>query len=88
MATVSMNIKLDAEVKKQAQELFEGLGLSMSAAINVFLRQAIKENAIPFRVGSDPFYSEANQRYLKQVIKDIETGKSELKEHELLEDNE
>ena len=51
MAPVSTNIKIDPELKEQSQALFESLGLSMSTAINMFLRQAVREQAIPFRVG-------------------------------------
>ena len=39
MAPVSTNIKIDPELKEQSQALFESLGLSLSAAVNIFLRQ-------------------------------------------------
>ena len=51
MAAVSTNIKIDPTLKKESQELFESLGLSLSSAINIFLRQSVREQAIPFRVG-------------------------------------
>ena len=51
MAAVSTNIKIDPKLKQEAQELFESLGLSLSSAINIFLRQSVREQAIPFRVG-------------------------------------
>ena len=52
MAPVSTNIKIDPELKEQSQALFESLGLSLSAAVNIFLRQAVREQAIPFRIGN------------------------------------
>lgn len=52
MAAVSTNIKIDRVLKRESQELFESLGLSLSSAINIFLRQAVREQAIPFRVGN------------------------------------
>ena len=52
MAAVSTNIKIDPALKKESQELFESFGLSLSAAINMFLRQAVREHAIPFRIGN------------------------------------
>ena len=52
MATVSTNIKIDPVLKREAQELFESFGLSLSSAINMFLRQSVREQAIPFRVGN------------------------------------
>ena len=50
MATSSMNIRMDSGVKKQAQELFAALGLDMSTAVNIFLRQAIQRQGLPFEV--------------------------------------
>ncbi len=52
MAVVSTNIKIDQNLKQESQELFESLGLSLSAAVNMFLRQSVREGAIPFRVGN------------------------------------
>lgn len=52
MSTQSTNIRIDTELKKQAQKLFGELGLDMSTAVNMFLRQAVREQAIPFRVGA------------------------------------
>lgn len=50
MAKVSTNVSIDAETKAQAQELLADLGLDLSTAINIFLRQMVRENAIPFEV--------------------------------------
>ncbi len=50
MAKVTASITIDAEVKAKAQELFSDLGLDFSTAINIFLRQAIRENRIPFDI--------------------------------------
>ena len=44
----SMTIRMNSEVKQQAQELFEALGMDMTTAINTFLRQAIREQGFPF----------------------------------------
>lgn len=48
----STSIKIDPELKEQAKELFDSMGLNLSSAINMFLIQAVREQAIPFRVGS------------------------------------
>lgn len=50
MNPVSTNIKIDPELKQEAQALFNDLGMNLSTAINLFLRQAVREQAIPFRV--------------------------------------
>ena len=41
---------MDSEVKKEAQELFSEFGLDMTTAINIFLRQSIRERALPFEL--------------------------------------
>lgn len=45
-----MNITVDAETARQAQELFDELGLDLSTAINIFLKQCIREQGIPFHI--------------------------------------
>ena len=46
----TINIRVDESVKQQANELFEELGLDMSTAMNLFLRQAISYGGIPFEI--------------------------------------
>lgn len=50
MAKVSTSISIDADVKTKAQELFADLGMDLSTAINVFLRQAVYEHSFPFDI--------------------------------------
>jgi DNA-damage-inducible protein J len=50
MSTTTINIRVDSDVKKQAQSIFASLGLDMTTAVNVFLRQAIQAKGIPFSV--------------------------------------
>ena len=52
MAKVPTNISIDDEVKAQAQKLFAELGLDLSTAVNIFLRQAIREEGIPFAINA------------------------------------
>lgn len=53
MAKVATNISIDAEIKKQAQEMLADFGLDLSTAVNMFLRQMIREKAIPFEIRQD-----------------------------------
>lgn len=85
MAVISTSIKIDSDLKQQAQELFSDLGLNLSTAVNIFLKQAVREHSIPFHIG-DPFYSKANQEYLAKIIADVESGRAKLTSHKLLED--
>lgn len=88
MAQTLVNLRMDEDVKKSMEETCKELGITMSAAFNMFARKMIREKRIPFEVSIDPFYSESNMKYLKKVIKDIESGKAKLIEHELMEDDE
>ena len=50
MESTNLNIRIDKDIKMQAEKLFEALGINMTSAVNIFLRQAIRENGIPFEV--------------------------------------
>ena len=70
MAKVSTNITIDAEVKKQAQELFADLGMELSTAVNIYLKKAVAEQGIPFEVTR-----EVPNAVTAKAIADSEKGK-------------
>ena len=82
-----VNIRIDDDIKSKAEALFDEMGLSMSTAVNMFVRQAVRQGAIPFEITTktDPFYSEANMERLRKAIADVESGRAKLTEHELIE---
>ena len=49
-ATASISVRVDGDIKNQAQEVFSSLGMDMSTAVNIFLRQAVRKNGIPFEL--------------------------------------
>lgn len=53
MAKTTTTITIDSNIKAQAQELLSDFGLDLSTAINIFLRQTIRENAIPFYISRE-----------------------------------
>lgn len=53
MADSIINTRVDPAIKSQADALFANLGITTSAAINIFLRKAIREQGIPFAVSLD-----------------------------------
>ena len=53
MAKVSTNVSIDADIKKQAQELFSELGMDLSTAINIFIRQSLRQHSIPFEITAE-----------------------------------
>ena len=50
MATSNINVRVDSELKSQAESLFADLGLNMSTAITMFLKSAVSRDGIPFEV--------------------------------------
>ena len=48
VATSPTQVRIDAEIKKQAIELFSSLGLDMSSAVNLFLHQCVLRGGLPF----------------------------------------
>jgi DNA-damage-inducible protein J len=46
----SLNIKIERDLKREADALFNAMGMTLSAAVNIFVRQAVQEQAIPFQI--------------------------------------
>jgi len=76
----NITIRIDEEIKREAETLFEKLGLSMSGAINVFFRQAIREQAIPFSIraatAEDKYNEYFNPHNMKILMESIEQAKN------------
>ena len=83
--TTNLNIRVDTELKRQAEAIFNELGLNLSSAMNIFLRQAVRYRGIPFelRLGDEPLMGEAYLLEMRRRVKEIESGKVTL--HELIE---
>jgi len=84
--TVNVNFKLDADVKSSMESACRDMGLSMSAAFTIFAKKVGRERRIPFEVSADPFYSDANVKYLEQKMTDYKTGNIKFENHGLIED--
>ncbi len=52
--TTNVSIRMDSELKKQAETLFADLGLNMTTAMTIFLRQAVRTQGIPFEITRTP----------------------------------
>ncbi len=66
----NVTIRLDSNDKAEFSRICEKIGLSVSAAFNVFVKTVIKEERIPFELSArdrDDFYSEANLRHLEEL---------------------
>ncbi|MCM1055471.1 MAG: type II toxin-antitoxin system RelB/DinJ family antitoxin [Bacteroides sp.] len=86
MAQTSLNIRMDENLKKQFDSLCEEIGMSMTTAVCIFAKKAVRERRIPFELtaDSDPFYSEENMKRLNCSIHQLETGGGTV--HEVDED--
>ena len=74
----SMTIRMNREIKQEAQESFAALGMDMTTAINVFLRQAIYYRGFPFDVRMETPNEEtkAALEEVEQMKKDPSIGKA------------
>ena len=50
MTTTNINIRMDSDLKAQADALFGELGMNLSTAFNIFVRQSLREGGIPFEI--------------------------------------
>ena len=80
MSKTSMSIRLDSEVKEQAQQVFNNLGMDMTTAINIFLRQAIQYQGLPFDVRLD------ENRKLLEVLTDLNQNRNMSQSFESVSD--
>ena len=77
--TTNINIRMDKDIKDRAELLFSEMGLNMTTAFNIFVRQTLRQGKIPFEIAADPFYSDGNMRVLRQSIQEAESGKFVVK---------
>jgi len=64
MTNANLNIRTEKEIKEAAEDIFSELGLNMTTAVNMFLRQAIRINGIPFELR----LSEPNEDTIKAIV--------------------
>ena len=80
MAQTLINIRIDEDLKKEMEGVCKELGITISAAFNIFARKMTREKRIPFEVSIDPFYSKSNIKHLEKIIYDVEKGKAKFVE--------
>lgn len=79
MATVNMSIRMDAELKKQADAMLSDMGLNMTTAMNIFLRQVVRQGRIPFEIATD--IPNAETLTAMKEVDDIINGKIPAKKY-------
>ena len=68
MSTANLSIRVDAELKKDVESCLEDMGMNMSTAINIYLKQIVKQRAIPFRVTASP---EVNRETIEAIAEGV-----------------
>jgi DNA-damage-inducible protein J len=76
LETTNLNIKIDRDLKIKADRLFNEMGMNLTTAINVFVRQAVLERAIPFKIqrgaeNTETVASIEQRRAAMQEIRDM-----------------
>lgn len=66
MPTIPTQIRIDNQIKQEANELFASLGLDMSSAVNIFLHQCVLRGGLPFSV-ENPQYSQKTLDAMKEA---------------------
>jgi len=88
MAQTNLNISMDEDLKKSFDMLCEDIGMSMTTAICIFAKKAVKEQRIPFDVtANDPFYSSVNMERLKRSAAQMEKTGGTVHELGVLEND-
>ncbi len=74
MAIANINIRMDENLKKQAENIFDEMGMNMTTAFTIFTKTVVRLGKIPFEISIDPFFYDENQVYLNKVIDEYELG--------------
>jgi DNA-damage-inducible protein J len=71
-----VNIRMDADLKKDMELTCKELGLNMTTAFTIFAKKMTREKRIPFDVSIDAFYSERNMQSIQESVEQFREGKT------------
>ena len=84
MALSTLTARVDEKDKLNFDAFCSSVGLTTSAAINMYVKAVLRERRIPFEIKQeDPFFSEENQAYVLKSVQELRAGKGTA--HELIE---
>lgn len=84
MGKVSTNINLDCDLKRSAQNLFAELGMDLTTAVTIFLKQAVREQKIPFEIRKEIPNDVTKQALLE--LEEMKKNSDEYKRYDSFED--
>jgi len=87
MANTHIHVRIDGDIKEQAQQIFSDIGLDISTAVNIFIKQVVRNRSFPFLPSADPFYCDSNMAHLMKVKADADAGRN-MVARDLIEDYE
>ena len=79
--TKTLNLRIDADLKHQAETIFANLGIPTSTAINIFLRSVVRNGGFPFDLRISP-----NERETLKAIDDVNHHRNLSKTYDTVED--
>lgn len=68
MATATLQVRIDADLKHEAEAALKGMGLSMSTAIHLFCQQVVNHGRIPFDIIASPRWNEETRRAMDDTL--------------------
>ncbi len=71
MATATLSIRIDSDLKKRAEDMFADMGLNTSTAVNMFIHQVVRLGKIPFEVAAD-----VSNKETLEAIDDVNNNKN------------
>ena len=78
MATTNISFRIDEKLKKQAEIIFDEMGMNMTTAFTIFAKTVVRSGKIPFEIAVDPFWQAGNQAHLDKVISEYEKDDTTL----------
>ena len=81
--SVIVQARIPSDLKRDTEQIFNSMGIDFATGIRMFLAQVRLRNGLPFEVQADPFWSERNQRRLRESIEQGKRG--EVVRHDIVE---
>lgn len=83
--TVNVTLRLDRNLKSSAEQMLDEVGMNLSTAITVFLKQMVRKGCIPFKIEADSFWSDRNQERIAESLRQLNEGNIVVKTSQELE---
>lgn len=85
MATTTMTVRMDSDLKRDAEQLCKEMGMTLSTAFNIFAKTMVRKRGIPFAVtGNTSLYDEPNRSHLRAAMDELNAGHGVA--HELVDE--